>query len=83
MSAINPGDVVQLSPVNTDNKAFSGCFMVVTDVKSWGVQGYVQVLGPNRDLAGGQAYYRAATGTFQVVGKAWWVVMEEEPPPAS
>ena len=52
------GDVVQLSPETCRNQMFAGCFMTVTEPKSWGAQGYVQALG--RDgKPGGQAYYRA------------------------
>lgn len=68
-------DIVQLDPETTLNKAFAGCFMVVTEVKNWGVQGYVQALGTRSDQAdGGQAYYRAETGSFKGTGgKAVWV----------
>ena len=68
------GDIVQLDPEKTINPAFRACLMVVSEVKSWGVQGYVQSLGASRDEAGGQAYYRAETGTFEPTGgKAVWV----------
>jgi hypothetical protein len=69
------GTVVQLSPSETKNKMFSACLMVVTEVKTWGVQGYVQSLGQDGE-PGGQAYYRAENGTFEVCynGKAPWIV---------
>lgn len=71
---MEPGDIVQLDPEKTSNQAFAGCFMVVTDVKSWGVQGYVQTLG-DREESGGQAYYRAENGTYEATGgKAKWRV---------
>lgn len=70
------GDIVQLNPENTSNRAFAGCLLVVTEVKSWGVQGFVQALG-TRENAGGQAYYRAATGTFEKTnGKVVWTIGE-------
>lgn len=53
------GEVVQLNPETTRNKAFRACLMVVSDPKSFGAQGYVQSLGNTRDEMGGQAYYRA------------------------
>jgi predicted transcriptional regulator len=52
------GQVVQLDPGTVRNRMFAGCFMTVTEPKSWGAQGYVQALGAN-EKPGGQAYYRA------------------------
>ncbi len=63
MKEIKPGIIVQLDPDKTENKMFSGCLMIVTKMKDWGVQGYVQALGKN-GKPGGQAYYRAKFGTF-------------------
>ena len=54
--------VVQLNE-KTTNESFTGCFMVVTDVYGWGVQGYVTVPGS------GAAYYRAEKGTFDMIGE--------------
>lgn len=71
---VQPGDIVQLDPEKTKNKAFAACLMIVTEVKSWGVQGYVQALGTAGEI-GGQAYYRAEFGTFEVTGgRAPWIV---------
>lgn len=67
------GDVVQLSPFDTKNEMFAGCFMIVTELKKWGVQGYVQALGTNGEI-GGQAYYRADWEEFEYAGKAMWPV---------
>ncbi len=70
--SIKISDIVQLDPEKTGNPAFSGCLMIVTEVKGWGVQGYVQALG-DRSKPGGQAYYRAENGTFARCGTAiWW-----------
>jgi len=52
---------------------FAACFMVITEVKSWGAQGYVQGLGQD-GKPGGQAYYRAKFDEMVKVGKAEWVV---------
>jgi hypothetical protein len=52
------GIVVQLNPETVRNPMFAGCFMTVTEPKSWGAQGYVQSLGAD-EKPGGQAYYRA------------------------
>lgn len=63
------GDVVQIHP--SHDEAFGGCFMVVSEVKTWGVQGYVTVPG-----SGGQAYYRCPWKAFVRIGKAEWVQAE-------
>ena len=67
------GTVVQINPMLATNPAFGGCFMVVTEPKSWGAQGYVQALG-TREGSGGQAYYRAKWGEMELVGLASWRV---------
>jgi hypothetical protein len=66
------GDIVQLDPVKTENRAFAGCLMIVTAVYPWGVQGYVQALGDSPAKEGGQAYYRAEFETFERCGRAVW-----------
>lgn len=66
------GDIVQLNPDTVGNKMFAGCFMVVTEPKSWGAQGYVQALGENGNM-GGQAYYRANFDEMVKVGRAEWI----------
>jgi hypothetical protein len=55
------GDIVQI----VDKKErFYPCLLIVTEVKSWGIQGYLHVPGK------GQAYYRIGNGKFVVVGHA-------------
>lgn len=54
---LNENSVVQLSP-NTSNPMFAACMLTVTEIKPWGVQGFVQSLGED-GKPGGQAYYRA------------------------
>jgi hypothetical protein len=54
---LKPGDVVQLNPETCRNPMFAACFLTVTELKTWGVQGYVQGLGQD-GKPGGQAYYR-------------------------
>ena len=71
---IRVGDIVQLDPDTTANAAFRGCFMVVTAVKRWGAQGYVQALGATRDERGGQAHYRANWPEMhRTGGRAVWM----------
>lgn len=61
------GTIVQLDAEKTENKMFASTLMVVTEIKPWGVQGYVQALGSNGQM-GGQAHYRAEFGTFHLTG---------------
>lgn len=65
---VDVGDVVQISP--DKDSVFGGCFLLVTEVKSWGVQGFVQI--PNK----GEAYYRASHDRVERIGKAVWVPKE-------
>lgn len=67
------GDIVQLHPEKCRNPMFAACLMVVTELKSWGAQGYVQGLGENGKQVG-QAYYRATWEEMERTGgKAPWV----------
>jgi len=69
------GEIVQLNPETTKNKAFAGCLMVVSEPKSFGAQGYVQALGESRDDMGGQAYYRASWDEMEETGgSAPWLI---------
>jgi hypothetical protein len=66
------GEIVQLGPA-PGNRAFAFCLMVVDEVRPWGVQGYVQALGDQRDSVGGQAYFRATWEEIEPTGgKAVW-----------
>jgi hypothetical protein len=68
---IKVGDIVQVNP---GVETFGGCMVVVTELKDWGVQGYVQNAGVS-----GQAYIRLKTNEFEPTsGKAVWVVRGEE-----
>ena len=56
-----------------DNKigweiSFGGCFMVVTEPKSWGVQGYCSSSGQ-----GSLAYYLCPFAAMELIGRAEWV----------
>lgn len=63
---VQPFDIVQIDPAHPG--IFGGSLMVVTEVRPWGVQGYVTI--PN----GGDAYYRCPWGTFAPTGgRAQWV----------
>lgn len=57
-------DVVQINP---EVDGFGGCLILVTEVRTWGVQGFVQV------PCGGQAHYRAKFDQIEHTGgRAVW-----------
>ena len=64
---IEIGSIVQVDP---SKEVFGGCMVVVTEVKSWGIQGYVQSAGVE-----GQQYIRLTFDQFEVTGgKTIWRV---------
>ena len=64
---IEIGDIVQVDP---SKEVFGACMVVVTEVKSWGIQGYVQSAGVE-----GQQYIRLNFEDFESTGgKAIWSV---------
>ena len=64
---ITVDSVVQIDPAHDDR--FGGAFLVVTEMKTWGVMGYVTI--PGKD--GGAAYYRVAFDKVVYIGQAEWV----------
>lgn len=68
---IEVNDIVQISPeVNHQGGFWAGNLLVVTEVKSWGVQGYCRT-------EKGEAYIRLKHGQFEKVGRLAWVAQEE------
>lgn len=65
------GCVVQLSP-DVNNPGFACCFMSVTEVETWGAQGFVQVIG-TREAVGGHVYFRATWHEMEYIGIAQWM----------
>jgi hypothetical protein len=64
---VKPNDIVQVTP---GVEMFGACMVVVTEVRDWGIQGYVQSAG-----VPGQQYVRLKTGDFEPTGgRAVWVV---------
>lgn len=59
------GDVVQINPKH--DEVFGGAFMIVSEPKEWGAQGYCHGLKP-----GSVAYYRCKFEDMEYVGKAAW-----------
>ena len=63
---IKENEIVQINPTK---EMFGGCMVVVTEVKSWGIQGYVQSAG-----VPGQQYIRLKSEEFKPTGgMAVWV----------
>jgi hypothetical protein len=63
---IEVNDIVQVDP---NFETFGACMVVVTEIKDWGIQGYVQSAG-----VAGQQYIRLNTEQFEPTGgKAMWV----------
>ena len=72
---IQVGSVVQLDPAHHLGEAdgfFAACFMLVTEVKSWGCQGFMSV-SQGRGEMPQQAYYRAKWAEMSFIGNATWV----------
>ena len=64
------GAIVQVNP---DKEKFGACMVVVTELKNWGIQGYVQSAGVL-----GQQYIRLKFDDFEATGgEAVWVVGEQ------
>ena len=68
---VKVGDIVQVTP---EKEMFGACMVVVTEVKSWGIQGYVQSAG-----VPGQQYIRLKFDEYEPTGgKTVWIVGEQE-----
>lgn len=71
------GDVLQIDPDH--DEVFGGKFMVVTEPKEWGAQGYVDSLPLKSGETGvcvtvrGTAYYRCKFENMEYVGKVAWL----------
>jgi hypothetical protein len=64
---IEIGSIVQVHP---EKEVFGACMVVVTELKDWGIQGYVQSAG-----VPGQQYIRLKSAEFEDTGgKAVWIV---------
>lgn len=76
-SDVRVGDIVQINE-HLENKAFSYCLVTVTEVRSWGIQGFVQALGDRYNI-GGQAYVRLEWDEFDLTqGRAQWIPGKQE-----
>lgn len=61
-------DVVQIN----ENHNWTGCFVYVTDVESWGIKGFVSM--PSK----GNAYVRLNWQQFNKIGEAIIQITDEE-----
>jgi len=70
MKDLKVGDIVQVTPTK---ETFGACMVVVTELKSFGIQGYVQSAG-----VPGQQYIRLKFDEFEFTGgTAVWVVKHD------
>lgn len=68
------GDVVQMAP-DCSNVAFAHCFMIVTEVRNWGVIGYFAPIGHFSPIGEiNYVPYREEFGKFARIGKAEWML---------
>jgi hypothetical protein len=70
---LQPGDVVQ---IRGDHETFAGCFMLVTEPKAFGAQGFVSMPAARGELPG-RAYLRPKWEDMEYVGRAVWVPADE------
>jgi hypothetical protein len=70
-SEFKNGDVVQIDPAA--GGFFAGCFMVVTEPKSWGAQGYIMMPAQSREQMPAPCFYRAENQHLVKIGVAAWV----------
>jgi len=68
MENLEKGCIVQITD---ESDPWFPCLLIVDEVKSWGIQGYLTI-PPN---ATGNAYYRIENGKFEFVGIAKIVSM--------
>lgn len=76
---LKPGMLVQIDPES--DPIFGGHFMVITEPKSFGAQGYCPAFGRREGeetIPGGFAYYRCRFENMEIVGRAEWVQGIEE-----
>ncbi len=63
------GAIVQIKP-DAKNKAFRGCFVTVTELKNYGIKGYVQTVGECKEKQGEQVWIRFEFDDFELCGTA-------------
>jgi hypothetical protein len=71
------GDCVQITSLPGDRSGWVGAFVLVTEVKGWGIQGFVPILETHTEQR--QAYTRLTWEQFEVIGPAILIPGEEPP----
>ena len=66
------GDVVQIDP-SLPGCFFGGCFIHVTEVRSFGAQGFI-CMPQSREEPPGQAFFRVESANMVRVGRSEWMV---------
>lgn len=64
---IRVNDVVQIVP-EYKNAGWCGSFVLVEEIKQWGIQGFVHQVKSSNEF--GRAYIRLNWGDFEVIGAA-------------
>lgn len=60
--------VVQITEMNEERQGWIGCFVQVSELKSFGIQGWVQI--PETHQQSGSAYIRLNWEQFEYIGQA-------------
>lgn len=71
--SVHLNSVVQIHPGHDER--FGGCLMIVTEIKSWGAVGFVQVPGGSDDR--GAAFFRCPASAMSEIGPAAWARQTE------
>ena len=67
MNNLTRGTIVQIT--NEQHHWFP-CLIIVDEVKSWGIQGFITIPNNSKEEANGNAFIRLKNEDFEVVGKA-------------
>jgi len=70
MNNVAYGDIVQLNP--RKNEMFGGCLVFVTDVRAWGVKGYIPMPDQNK------VCLNLRWDDFEYCGQAHFMTEEKE-----
>lgn len=62
---LSPGDLVQITQ---ERKGLLGAILLVTEVKTWGVQGFIHHVNSFQESS--EIYLRLTHGQFERVGRA-------------
>ncbi|MCK9543756.1 MAG: hypothetical protein M0R03_17185 [Novosphingobium sp.] len=66
-TGLEKGTIVQIT--NEQHHWFP-CLIIVDEIKSWGIRGYITVPNNDREKTNGNAFIRLNNEEFEIVGKA-------------